>query len=94
MQFTGFDGKNEICGEISGLQHQFRHLVPNLKYSNSRNHRLAMKLVHLLPKNKLLMDVNNLETNGIFHCKGFSIWGSTNSCRGKNLKLLKTAQTK
>ena len=43
MQFTGFDGKNEICGEISGLQHQFRHLVPNLKYSNSRNHRLEIE---------------------------------------------------
>ena len=63
MQFTGFDGKNEICGEISGLQHQFHHLLPNLKYGNSRNHRLALKLNHLLPKNKLLMDVNKLFGN-------------------------------
>ena len=35
-----------------------------------------------------------METNEIFHFKGFRVWGCTNSCRRKNLKLLKAAPTR
>ena len=88
MRFNGFDGTNTMSGEISGLQRQFRHLVLHSKYINCRNHRLALVFVHLLPKYKTLMDVDAiiicLETNKIFHWKGFRVWGCTNSCRQKN----------
>ena len=58
MRFSGFDGTSTMVGEISGLQCQFRHLVPLSKYINCRNNRLALIFVRLLPKYKTLMDVD------------------------------------
>ena len=85
MRFNRFDGTNTMSVEISGLQHQFRHLVLHSKYINCRNHQLGLVFVHLLPKYKTLMNVDAtiicLKTNEIFHCKGFCVWGWTNSCR-------------
>ena len=82
-RFNGLDGTNAMSGEISGLQRWFRHLVLHSKYTNCRNDQLLLVFVHLLPKYKTLMDVDAkiicLETNEIFHCKGFCVWGCINS---------------
>lgn len=60
MGFNGMDGTNAMSGERSGLQRRFRHKVPHAKYVNCRNHKLSLVFVHLLPKFKVLQDVDSL----------------------------------
>ena len=49
MRFNGMDQTNTMSGERSRLQRRFRDEVPHTKYINSRNHKLALVFVHLLP---------------------------------------------
>ena len=49
-----------MSGKQSRLQRRFRHEVPQTKYINCRNHKLALVFVHLLPDFKALQNVDSV----------------------------------
>ena len=60
IRFVGLDGTNAMTGERKGLQRLIRHTSPHSLYINCRNHRLALCLVHLLPKYGTLTKLDGL----------------------------------
>ena len=50
IRFSGLDDKNAMNEERKELQRLVRHTSPHSLHINCRNHRLALCLVHLLPK--------------------------------------------
>ena len=48
VRFSGLDGTNTMRGEVSGLQRRLRNESPHMIYTNCRNHRLALVLVHMM----------------------------------------------
>ena len=85
--------------EITGLQRRLRHLSPQMKYINRRNHRLALVIVHLLKEFKGLQDVNQLLQNlwKMFKSSSvkFSVFEKAQESEGLTLlKILKCATTR
>jgi hypothetical protein len=60
IRFSGLDGTNAMSGERKGLQRLIRHTSPHSMYINCRNHRLALCLVHLIPKYPKLKELDAL----------------------------------
>ena len=60
IRFSGLDGTNAMSGERKGLQRLIRHSSPHSLYLNCRNHRLALCLVHLMPKYAKLNELDGL----------------------------------
>ena len=60
FRFVGLDGTNAMSGERKGLQRLIRHTSPHSSYINCRNQRLALCLVHLLPKYGTLTKLDGL----------------------------------
>ena len=60
IRFVGLDGTNAMSGERKGLQRLIRRMSPHSLYINCRNHRLALCLVHLLPKYGTLTKLDGL----------------------------------
>ena len=58
LRFSGLDGTNAMSGERKGLQRLLRHTAPHAQYLNCRNHRLALCLVHLIPRHKKLLELD------------------------------------
>ena len=54
--FSGLDGTNAMSGERNGLQRLIRHTSPYAQYLNCKNDRLALCLVHLIPKYQKLTE--------------------------------------
>ena len=50
IRFSGLDGTNAMRGKRKALQLLIRHTSPYAQYLNFKNHRLALCLVHLIPK--------------------------------------------
>ena len=99
MRFNRMDGTNTISGQISGLQRQFRHLVPHTKYMNCRNHKLALVFVHLLDKYETLKAVDTTLVS-VWKAMKYSsvksaVYGEAQMLHGlSKLKLLKAAPTR
>ena len=60
IRFSGLDGTNAMSGERKGLQRLLRHTAPHAQYLNCRNHRLALCLVHLIPRYQKLRELDGL----------------------------------
>ena len=60
IRFSGLDGTNAMSGERKGLQRLIRHPSPYAQYLNCKNHRLALCLVHLIPKYQKLTELDDL----------------------------------
>ena len=60
IRFSGLDGTNAMSGERKGLQRLIRHTSPYAQYLNYKNHRLALRLVHLIPKYQKLTELDGL----------------------------------
>ena len=99
MRFNRMDATNTISGQISGLQWQFRHLVPHTKYMNCRNHKLALVFVHLLDKYETLKAVDTTLVS-VWKAMKYSsvksaVYGEAQMLHGlSKLKLLKAAPTR
>ena len=50
IRFSGLDGTNAMSGKRKALQLLIRHASLYAQYLNFKNHRLALCLVHLIPK--------------------------------------------
>ena len=60
IRFSGLDGTNAMSGERKGLQRLIHHTSPYAQYLNCKNHRLALCLVHLIPKYQKLSELDGL----------------------------------
>ena len=60
IPFSGLDGINAMSGECKGLQQLIWHTSPYAQYLNCKNHRLALCLVHLIPKYQKLTELDGL----------------------------------
>ena len=60
IRFSGLDGTNAMSGECKGLQWLIRHASPYAQYLNCKNYRLAMCLVHLIPKYQKMTELIGL----------------------------------
>ena len=60
IRFVGLDGTIPMSGERKGLQRLICHMLPHSLYINCRNHRLALCLVHLLPRYGTLSKLDGL----------------------------------
>ena len=60
IRSVGLDGTNAMSGERKGLQRLICHTSPHSLYINCTNHRLALCLVHLLPKYGTLTKLDGL----------------------------------
>ena len=60
IHFSVLDGTNAMSGERKGLQQLIQHTSPYAQYLNCRNHRLALCLVHLIPKYQKLTELDGL----------------------------------
>ena len=49
-----------MSGEQKGLQRLIRHTAPHSQYLNCRNHRLALCLVHLIPRYRKLLELDGV----------------------------------
>ena len=60
IRFSGLDGTNATRGKCKALQLLIRHTSPYTQYLNFKNHRLALCLVHLIPKYQKLTELDGL----------------------------------
>ena len=60
IRFSGLDGTNAMRGKRKALQLLIRHTSPYAQYLNFKNHRLALCLVHLIPKYQKLTELDGL----------------------------------
>ena len=60
IRFSGLDGTNAMSGERKGLQRLICHTSPHAHYLNCKNHRLALCLVHLIPRYQKLIELDGL----------------------------------
>ena len=60
IRFSGLDGTNAMRGKRKALQLLIRHTSPYTQYLNFKNHRLALCLVHLIPKYQKLTELDGL----------------------------------
>ena len=98
MRFNSVDGNNTINGETPRLQLKFTDAVPQSKYMNCRNHKLATAFLHMLKNKefKLLADVDALLLSLWKMIKYLSVKTAAfkeaqNAENQKNLKILKAA---
>ena len=94
-----FHGLDVMSGQHTGLQRRLKHEAPHSKYVNSRNYRLALAFVHLIPNFQSLkeVDVNILAVWKTMKCSSVkaSIFGEVEHVQGlKDKKLLKAAATR
>ena len=60
IRFSGLDGTNAMSGKRKALQLLIRHASLYAQYLNFKNHRLALCLVHLIPKYQKLTELDGL----------------------------------
>ena len=60
IRFSGLHGTNAMSGEQKGLQRLIRHTAPHSQYLNCRNHRLALYLVHLIPRYQYSLELDGI----------------------------------
>ena len=99
ITFSGLYGTNVMSCEQKGLQRRIRHVSSFAIYMNCTNHRLALRLVHLLKKYNELesVDVLLLLIWKIFHYSSVKQAVFQNAQEAENLpplKILKVCTTR